>query len=514
MIEARTSIVSIWRFAESVKNAKRDGRRSVRITAIAHAGSAFNKCRAVRVNLWRAISHGRFSCMIKEVVCRGCGKLPFFVSSEGASHIEGHILNVGVNGMETIVMKFGGTSVATPEKIIGVAKRVIREKEKGKRVVIVVSAMGKTTDTLLGLAAEISSKPSKREMDMLLATGEQVTISLLAMAFKQLGHEALSFTGWQAGIETESVPRNARIEQIHTERLERVLENDYLCVVAGFQGVDKSGNITTLGRGGSDTTAVALTAALKAEKCEIYTDVNGVYTSDPRYVTGARKLQQISYDEMLELANLGAGVLHPRAVEFAKNNQVPLSVRASYSDEPGTIIQEVITVEKNLIVRGVAFEPGVARVTVTYQEPFNGSLANIFNKLAENQIDVDIIVQSISDEFPPSVSFSISQEHLEETRRVLMASKKNIGFLSLNMEVELAKVSIVGSGMVSNPGVAAHMFDILRSEEIPVKMVSTSEIKISVVVPEVKMTQAATALHDAYELAERQHATEMVVSAQ
>lgn len=514
MIEARTSIVSIWRFAESVKNAKRDGRRSVRITAIAHAGSAFNKCRAVRVNLWRAISHGRFSCMIKEVVCRGCGKLPFFVSSEGASHIEGHILNVGVNGMETIVMKFGGTSVATPEKIIGVAKRVIREKEKGKRVVIVVSAMGKTTDTLLGLAAEISSKPSKREMDMLLATGEQVTISLLAMAFKQLGHEALSFTGWQAGIETESVPRNARIEQIHTERLERVLESGYLCVVAGFQGVDKSGNITTLGRGGSDTTAVALAAALKAEKCEIYTDVNGVYTSDPRYVTGARKLQQISYDEMLELANLGAGVLHPRAVEFAKNNQVPLSVRASYSDEPGTIIQEVITVEKNLIVRGVAFEPGVARVTVTYQEPFNGSLANIFNKLAENQIDVDIIVQSISDEFPPSVSFSISQEHLEETRRVLMASKKDIGFLSLNMEVELAKVSIVGSGMVSNPGVAAHMFDILRSEEIPVKMVSTSEIKISVVVPEVKMTQAATALHDAYELAERQHATEMVVSAQ
>ncbi len=514
MIEARTSIVSIWRFAESVKNAKRDGRRSVRITAIAHAGSAFNKCRAVRVNLWRAISHGRFSCMIKEVVCRGCGKLPFFVSSEGASHIEGHILNVGVDVMETIVMKFGGTSVATPEKIIGVAKRVIREKEKGKRVVIVVSAMGKTTDTLLGLAAEISSKPSKREMDMLLATGEQVTISLLAMAFKQLGHEALSFTGWQAGIETESVPRNARIEQIHTERLERVLENDYLCVVAGFQGVDKSGNITTLGRGGSDTTAVALAAALKAEKCEIYTDVNGVYTSDPRYVTGARKLQQISYDEMLELANLGAGVLHPRAVEFAKNNQVPLSVRASYSDEPGTIIQEVITVEKNLIVRGVAFEPGVARVTVTYQEPFNGSLANIFNKLAENQIDVDIIVQSISDEFPPSVSFSISQEHLEETRRVLMASKKDIGFLSLNMEVELAKVSIVGSGMVSNPGVAAHMFDILRSEEIPVKMVSTSEIKISVVVPEVKMTQAATALHDAYELAERQHATEVVVSAQ
>ncbi|WP_203339746.1 aspartate kinase [Planococcus beijingensis] len=406
--------------------------------------------------------------------------------------------------METIVMKFGGTSVATPEKIIGVAERAIREKEKGKRVVIVVSAMGKTTDTLLGLAGKISAEPPKREMDMLLATGEQITISLLAMAFKKLGHEALSFTGWQAGIETESVPRNARIEQIHTERLERVLENGYLCVVAGFQGVDKIGNITTLGRGGSDTTAVALAAALGAEKCEIYTDVDGVYTSDPRFVTGARKLEQISYDEMLELANLGAGVLHPRAVEFAKNNRVPLSVRASYSDEPGTIIQEVITVEKNLIVRGVAFEPGVARVTVTYKKPFNGSLANIFTKLAENQIDVDIIVQSISDEFPPSVSFSISQECLEETRRVLTEAQSEIGFLSVNVEIGLSKVSIVGSGMVSNPGVAARMFDILRSQDIPVKMVSTSEIKISVVVPETDMKKSANALHEAYGLSELQ----------
>ncbi|MGO1058908.1 aspartate kinase [Planococcus sp. FY231025] len=404
--------------------------------------------------------------------------------------------------MKTVVMKFGGTSVATPEKIIGVAKRAIREKEKGRRVVIVVSAMGKTTDTLLGLANEISADPPKREMDMLLATGEQVTISLLAMAFKALGHEALSFTGWQAGIETESVPRNARIEQIHTERLERVLENGFFCVVAGFQGVDKIGNITTLGRGGSDTTAVALAAALNADACEIYTDVDGVYTSDPRYVTGARKLEQISYDEMLELANLGAGVLHPRAVEFAKNNQVPLSVSASYSDEPGTTIQEVVTVEKNLIVRGVAFEPGIARVTVIYKEAFNGSLANIFTKLAENHIDVDIIVQSITDEFPPSVSFSIKEDSLAETRRVLNDNQESIGFVSANYEVGLSKVSIVGSGMVSNPGVAAQMFDILRKEGIPVKMVSTSEIKVSVVVPETEMKKSANALHNAYGLSE------------
>ncbi|ETP68860.1 aspartate kinase [Planococcus glaciei] len=404
--------------------------------------------------------------------------------------------------MKTVVMKFGGTSVATPEKIIGVAKRAIREKEKGHRVVIVVSAMGKTTDTLLALAGEISAEPSKREMDMLLATGEQVTISLLAMAFKSLGHEALSFTGWQAGIETESVPRNARIETIHTERLERVLDNGFICVVAGFQGVDRIGNITTLGRGGSDTTAVALAAALGADKCEIYTDVDGVYTSDPRSVTGARKLEQISYDEMLELANLGAGVLHPRAVEFAKNNKVPLSVRASYSDEPGTIIQEVITVEKNLIVRGVAFEPGIARVTVSYKKPFNGSLANIFTKLAEHHIDVDIIVQSITDEFPPSVSFSIKEESLEETKRVLNEFQEDIRFSAANYEVGLSKVSIVGSGMVSNPGVAAQMFDILRVQGIPVKMVSTSEIKISVVVPETDMQAAANALHDAFGLSE------------
>lgn len=402
--------------------------------------------------------------------------------------------------MTTIVMKFGGTSVATPEKILGVAQRAIREKQQGKRVVIVVSAMGKTTDTLLCLASDISQEPPKREMDMLLATGEQVTISLLAMAFKKLGHDALSFTGWQAGIETESVPRNARIETIHTKRLEDALDLGLFCVVAGFQGVDRSGNITTLGRGGSDTTAVALAAALKAEKCEIYTDVDGVYTSDPRYVTGARKLEQISYDEMLELANLGAGVLHPRAVEFAKNNLVPLSVRASYSDEPGTTIQEVITVEKNLIVRGVAFEPGIARITVSYSKPFNGSLSNIFTTLAQHLIDVDIIVQSISDEFPPSVSFSIKEDSLEEAKRVLSEARGHIGFTAVDVETDLAKVSIVGSGMVSNPGVAARMFDILRAQDVPVKMVSTSEIKISVVVPSDTMKRSANALHDAYGL--------------
>lgn len=402
--------------------------------------------------------------------------------------------------MTTVVMKFGGTSVATPEKIIEVAKRAIAEKEKGNRVVIVVSAMGKTTDTLLELAAEISPEPPKREMDMLLATGEQVTISLLAMAFRSLGEKALSFTGWQAGIETEAVPRNARIEQIHTERLEQALSEGFFCVVAGFQGVDATGNITTLGRGGSDTTAVALAAALGAAKCEIFTDVDGVYTADPRYIQGARKLQQISYDEMLELANLGAGVLHPRAVEFAKNNQTPLWVRPSFSDAPGTVIQEMITVEKNLIVRGVACEKGIARVSVRYEKPFNGSLARIFTALAEEGIDVDIIVQSISQETPPSVSFSIKEDQAMQVYRVLDQQQAEIGFTARDVEKGLAKVSIVGSGMISNPGVAAKMFDILRMEDIPVHMVSTSEIKVSVVVPEGKMTDAANALHAGFGL--------------
>jgi len=403
--------------------------------------------------------------------------------------------------MSRIVMKFGGTSVGSTERIRNVAKRIMGETAKGHEIVVVVSAMGKTTDELVRLAEDLSAEPSKREMDMLLSTGEQVTIALLTMALIHMGQEAVSFTGWQARIETEAVHRNARIEFIDTVKMEQALKEGKVVVVAGFQGVDADGEITTLGRGGSDTTAVAIGASLHADQCDIYTDVDGVYTSDPRYVEGARKLQELSYDEMLELANLGAGVLHPRAVEFAKNFGMPLSVRSSLTEESGTVLLEEPTMEKNLVVRGVAFEPEIVRLTVGYKVPFNGSLAKIFTTLAKHHVNVDIIVQSIMDGTQPSVSFSIKKEDFAETIQVLESKKDELGYQSSDFEVGLSKVSIVGSGMVSNPGVAAQMFDRLRLEGIPVKMVSTSEIKVSVVIPESDMMKATNALHDEFNLA-------------
>ena len=399
------------------------------------------------------------------------------------------------------VMKFGGTSVGSTERIRNVAKRIIGETSKGHEIVVVVSAMGKSTDEMVRLAEDLTSQPSKREMDMLLSTGEQVTIALLTMALQHMGQEAVSYTGWQAGIVTESVHGNARIEKMDSVRIEHSLTEGKVVVVAGFQGMDSFGEITTLGRGGSDTTAVALAAAIKAEQCDIYTDVDGIYTSDPRFVHGARKLEQLSYDEMLELANLGAGVLHPRAVEFAKNYGMPLSVRSSLSEVTGTILMEEPTMENNLIVRGVAFEPEIVRLTIGYEVPFNGSLAKIFTTLAKHHVNVDIIVQSIMEGTQPSVSFSIKKEDFASTIEILESKKVELGYQSSNFEVGLAKVSIVGSGMVSNPGVAAQMFDRLRKEGIPVKMVSTSEIKVSVVVPESDMIKATNALHDEFNLA-------------
>lgn len=402
--------------------------------------------------------------------------------------------------MGCIVMKFGGTSVGTTEKIVNVAKRILEEANKGQQVVAVVSAMGKTTDELVELANEISSEPSRREMDMLLSTGELVTSSLLSLAIMELGGEAVSYTGWQAGILTESVHRNARIIDIDRTKIEKQLKDGKVVIVAGFQGIDEFGEITTLGRGGSDTTAVALASALSAERCDIYTDVDGIYTSDPRVVKNARKLIDISYDEMLELAHLGAGVLHPRSVEFAKNYEVPLVVRSSMSIEEGTMIKEEVQMENNLVVRGVAFESDIVRITVSYEVPFNGSLAKIFTTLANHHIDVDIIVQSIIDGIKPSVSFSIKKEDFAETIRILNSEKMDLGYTDADFEVGLSKVSIVGSGMVSNPGVAARMFDRLRQEGIPIKMVSTSEIKVSVVVPQSDMVRAANALHAEYGL--------------
>ncbi|TYS10863.1 aspartate kinase [Bacillus subtilis] len=402
--------------------------------------------------------------------------------------------------MGLIVQKFGGTSVGSVEKINNAANRVIAEKQKGHQVVVVVSAMGKSTDALVSLAKDITDQPSKREMDMLLATGEQVTISLLSMALQEKGYDAVSYTGWQAGIRTESVHGNARITDIDTTVLADQLEQGKVVIVAGFQGMTEECEITTLGRGGSDTTAVALAAALKADKCDIYTDVPGVFTTDPRYVKSARKLAGISYDEMLELANLGAGVLHPRAVEFAKNYQLPLEVRSSTETEAGTLIEEESSMEQNLIVRGIAFEDQITRVTIYGLTSGLTTLSTIFTTLAKRNINVDIIIQTQAGDHDAGISFSVKSEDADQTVEVLEEYKGALEFEKIETESKLAKVSIVGSGMVSNPGVAAEMFAVLAEKNILIKMVSTSEIKVSTVVSENDMVKAVEALHDAFEL--------------
>ncbi|MDD1510717.1 aspartate kinase [Priestia megaterium] len=406
--------------------------------------------------------------------------------------------------MALIVQKFGGTSVGSVERIQHVANRVIQEAERGNQVVVVVSAMGKTTDALVKLASDITDSPSKREMDMLLTTGEQVTISLLTMALQYKGYEATSLTGWQAGIQTEAVHSNARIQHIDTTRIQSQLDRGRIVVVAGFQGCSEDGSITTLGRGGSDTTAVALAAALKAAKCDIYTDVTGVFTTDPRYVEDARKLHSISYDEMLELANLGAGVLHPRAVEFAKNYQVPLEVRSSLENENGTIVEEEVSMEQNLVVRGIAFEDNISRVTIEGLNNELQTLSTIFTALAKEQLNVDIIIQNVTANNRLSISFSIKTVDVEAALAVLKEYKSTLGYTRIEHESGLAKVSIVGSGMISNPGVAAEMFEVLAGEKIEVKMVSTSEIKVSTVIPHADMVKAVETLHVAFELEEQQ----------
>ncbi|MFC0270224.1 aspartate kinase [Metabacillus herbersteinensis] len=406
--------------------------------------------------------------------------------------------------MGIIVQKFGGTSVGSPEKIGNVASRVIQEKQNGHDIVVVVSAMGKTTDHLVSLAKEITDRPNKREMDMLLTTGEQVTVALLSMALTEKGYDAISFTGWQAGIQTESVHSNARITHIDSNQVQQQLNNGKIVVVAGFQGASIEQQITTLGRGGSDTTAVALAAALKADKCDIYTDVTGVFTTDPRFIKGARKLSAISYDEMLELANLGAGVLHPRAVEFAKNYQVPLEVRSSMENERGTIIEEETSMEQNLVVRGIAFEDQVTRVSILGLPNELTTLSTIFSTLAKHSINVDIIIQSTTSRETTSISFSVKTSDLEDTIKVLEQYKQQLNYKKIESESGLSKVSIVGSGMISNPGVAAEMFDVLANKGISVKMVSTSEIKVSTVVSQEHMVQAVEALHEAFQLSKQE----------
>ncbi|WP_088825241.1 aspartate kinase [Listeria goaensis] len=402
--------------------------------------------------------------------------------------------------MGLVVLKFGGTSVSSVAKIQKTAEQAIRESEKGHQVIVVVSAMGKSTDKLVQMAEEISETPSKREMDMLLSTGEQVTIALLSIALQEMGQEAVSFTGWQAGIETEEVHGNARILDIEREKITAALQAGKIVIVAGFQGVTQSGEITTLGRGGSDTTAVALAAEFAAEKCAICTDVDGVYTTDPRFIKKAKKLAQLTYDEMLELANLGAGVLHPRSVEYAKNFKIPLEVRLSHGVENGTMIEEEIYVESAKVVRGIAFEDQITRVTIHWSEKENMRVSKVFSELAKNNIDVDIIIQGITGLGHGNLSFTIKSAALLNTLAVLENKKAEIQYEKLESEQHLAKVSIVGSGMVSNPGVAARMFEALTENDVAIKMISTSEIKVSTVVPDRKMIEAAQVLHDTFEL--------------
>lgn len=397
--------------------------------------------------------------------------------------------------MRTIVQKFGGSSVADPSLIKNVAQRVIHTKDEGNRVVVVVSALGDTTDELLDLVHKITDHPGEREIDMLLSTGEQVSIALLTMAINKLGYSAISFTGFQAGIYTDDAHSKARIIKIDPQRVRQELDQDKIVVVAGFQGITESGEIATLGRGGSDTTAVALAAALKADLCEIYTDVDGVYTADPRVVPSAVKLDSISYDEMLELASLGALVLQPRAVEFAKNYAVPLSIRSSFNDYEGTLVGEVESVENCRPVSGVAHDLNVTKIGIFDVPDCPGMARKIFLTLANEKINVDMIIQGWVRDDRNDIVFTVTRGDLERALPVVEAIVKEIGASGFVYNDQVAKVSIVGAGMVTNPGVAADMFNVLAREGINIEMISTSEIKVSCIIQEDQAIKAVNALH-------------------
>ena len=402
--------------------------------------------------------------------------------------------------MSRIVMKFGGAALASPEQIQDAARKAIAERDRGFDVVVVVGAMRQTIQDVKMSVLHFTDDVSKRELDAAVSSCSQLSSSVFAIAIQEAGYNAVSLTGWQAGIYTDPMHSHARINHIDVSRIDEHLLQGQIVVIAGDQGIENDQNITTLGKGGTETTAVALAVALDAERTDIYTNVDGVYTADPRFVVKAQKLQEISYDEMLEIAHLGSHIIHPRAVELAKKFQMPVIIRSSLVESVGTLLKEEVEMEKNLVVRGVAFESDVIRLTIGYDAYSHASLADIFSTLAENRINVDIIVQAIIDGLKPTVSFSILKEEFAEALRVLEDSKVSLGFSFADFEIGLAKVSIVGSGMVSNPGVAARMFDRLRRENIPVKMVSTSEIKVSVVVPQDEMIRAANALHDEFNL--------------
>lgn len=396
--------------------------------------------------------------------------------------------------MAIIVQKYGGSSVADTEKIMAVARRIVNTVQQGHQVVAVVSAQGKTTDSLIAQARAISAHPPKREMDMLLATGEQVSIALLAMAINSLGQPVISLTGAQGGIMTDTQHTKARIRVVDGARINQELEKGQVVIVAGFQGVTSTNDITTLGRGGSDTTAVAVAAALGAEVCEIYTDVDGVYSADPRIVPEARKIREVDYSEMLELASLGAMILQPRAVEVAAIYGVPIHVRSSFSENLGTTIKEVNVVEREIAVTGVASDENCAKITLVGIPNDVNVLYHIFSSLAVESINVDMIVQAGTTKNITDLTFTVTQEELEPTLNTI-AKVQGEQDWQVICDENVAKVSIVGAGMMTNPGVAAGMFEALNNENIPVFVVSTSEIKVSCLVPRPDYQRAVRACH-------------------
>lgn len=419
-----------------------------------------------------------------------------------------------MNSKKILVQKFGGTSVGSTERIKAVADICINSKKtENCGLVVVVSAMGHTTDELVSKMNEITESPSKREIDMLLSTGEQISISLLAMALQEKGHKAVSLTGWQAGFKTSPDHFRARVLDINTNRLKKLLEEDNIVIVAGFQGLTEEGEITTLGRGGSDTSAVALAVALNADRCDIYTDVDGIHTSDPRLVEKTSKLKYITYDEMLELATLGAQVLHPRSVEIAKKFNVRLRVRSSWkTDDPGTLVLENLESLKNLegektmiegnssIVRGVALDQEQARLSIIGVPDRPGIANRIFSELARRGVSVDLIVQSVSHENLAEVDFTVKRSETKEAKNILEEICKELGGRQVSVDENVVKVSIVGAGMIGEPGIAAKMFDALGSNGINIQIISTGEIHISCIIEQSRAKDAVRLIHEAFKL--------------
>ena len=397
-----------------------------------------------------------------------------------------------------VVKKFGGSSVATPERILNVARRCKEEYDRGNEVVVVLSAMGDTTDDLIALAKSVSKKPSKREMDMLYTVGEQTSVALLSMALQDMGIPAISLNAFQVAMHTNTDHMNARLRKVDTSRIRHELDAKKIVVVTGFQGIDKYDDYTTLGRGGSDTTAVALAAVLHADECEIYTDVDGVYTADPRIVENAVKLKEITYDEMLDLATLGAQVLHNRSVEMAKKYRVQLVVRSSLNDEEGTVVKEKVKVEK-MLISGVTSDKSTSRISIIGLPDKPGVAFTIFRLLSKEGINVDMILQSVGRENSKDISFTIPRESLEDSLNIIEKNKESLEYINVESEADVAKLSIVGAGMMSNPGVAAKMFEALYNADINIKMIATSEIRISVLIDLDDVKRGVKVVHDAFE---------------